>query len=153
MRGDYEANYLCSGVNSLRTLMYITAPAAKVVEILSASITNMSNTTNAQLGAQFQLVTTLGTPTSTAVTPTKAEQGDQASGSTVAANVTASEPALTANTAFGDRGFSSLGGWEFAPLPEERLYIAPGASWVLKLMDTAPAATDLEVRISYREIG
>ena len=63
----------------------LPAPANKVVEILSASITDASNTTNAQLAAAFQQVTTLGTPASTSVTPTKGEQGDQASGSTVTA--------------------------------------------------------------------
>ena len=153
MRGVYEANFLASGVNSLRTLMLLTAPANKVVEILSASITDASNTTNAQLAAAFQQVTTLGTPASTSVTPTKGEQGDQASGSTVTANVTGSEPTYTNNTQIGLRGFASLGGWEFSPVPEERVYVGGGATIGLRLLDTAPSATDFMVRISYREIG
>lgn len=153
MRGVYEASFTASGVNSLRSLVLITAPAGLCVEILSASITNLSNTTNAQLGATFQKVTTLGSPTGTSITPTKAEQGDQASGSTVLGNITASEPTYTSGVIYGARGFASLAGFEFAPVPEERLVIAPGVTWGLKLIDTAPNSTDFEVRVAYREIG
>jgi hypothetical protein len=153
VRGVYESNIRISALAAQKTLMYITAPANKVVEILSASVTNESNTTNQQLECCFQKVTTLGTPTGTTLTPTKAEQGDQAAGSTVVGNVTASEPTYTASTQYGLRGFASLAGYEFAPLPEERLCIAGSDTWGLRLLNTTPTAFDADVRIVFREIG
>jgi hypothetical protein len=153
MRGVYRANIKASGVNSGRTLCYITAPANKVVEILSAKIGNESNTTNQQLSACLQLVSSLGTPTGTSLTPTKAEQGDGAAGSTVVGNVTASEPTYTSNTQFDLQGFASLAGYQHAPVPEERLVIAGGATWGLRLLTTSPTSFDCDVEVVFREIG
>lgn len=132
--------------------MYITAPSQKVVEILSASVTNTSNETNEQLLCTFQRVGTLGTPTGTSVTSAKHEAGDQSAGSTVVANVTASEPTYTANTEVGREGFSSLGGYYFDPVPEERPIIEGAGTIGLRMIST-PTAFDALVRITYREIG
>src|SRR5260370_4536837 len=93
MRGVYTGTFKISGLNAQKTMMYLTAPAAKVVEIIAATVTNESNVTNQQFEIQIANITTLGTPTATAVTPTPHEAGDQAPGSTTKANVTASEPA------------------------------------------------------------
>lgn len=152
MRGVYTASAAISGVTAAKTLMYLTAPANKVVEILSARITNSSNETNEQCLATFQTVNALGTPTKTDITPAKHEAGDQAASSTVAANVTASEPTYVSNTEIGRQGFSSLGGWYFDPTPEERPIVAGGASVGLRLMN-APTSLDLLVSITFREIG
>jgi hypothetical protein len=139
--------------------MYLTAPTNKVVEILSASLTNESAETNEQMLCGFQRVTTLGTPTATTVTPKPHENGDQASSSTVKANVTASEPTYPAigqgadiPGAFGLEGFSSLGGWFFDPVPEERPNVAGGDTWGLRLVNNVTAA-DLVLRLTYRELG
>jgi hypothetical protein len=152
MRGVYTAPYKISSVSAAKTLMYLTAPSGKVVEILSASVTNASNETNEQMECVLQRITSLGTPTATAVTPVKHEAGDQASGSTVAGNVTASEPTYTSDTELGRQGFASLGGWWFQPTPEERPTVANGASIGLRLL-TAPTSWDLVVSITFREIG
>lgn len=153
MRGVYRAVISASGVNSARTLMYITAPTNKVVEVLSAKIGDNSNATNQQLEACFQLIGTLGTPTGTSLTPTKSEQGDQAAGSTVVGNVTASEPTYTANTQFDLQGFAMLAGYQHAPVPEERLVIAGTASWGLRLLTASPTSFVADVEICFREIG
>ncbi len=152
MRGVYTASIAISGLNAAKTLMYITAPATKVVEILSAAISNSSNETNEQLLATFQTVNVLGTPTGTATTPAKHETGDQAAGSTVVGNVTASEPSYVANTEVGREGFSSLGGYFFDPTPEERPIIVAAGTLGLRMIST-PAAFDAMVRITFREIG
>ena len=60
-----------SGLNSARTLLYITAPATRCVEILSAKVTDASNATNQQLECCWQQIGTLGTPTATPLTPSK----------------------------------------------------------------------------------
>lgn len=132
--------------------MYITAPATGVIEILSASVTDENNTTNQQLECTLQRVTTLGTPTGTAVTAAKHETLDGASAATVVGNVTASEPTYTANTDIGHEGFPSLSGWFFQPVPEERPIIPPSATMGLRCIST-PTSQDSQVRITYREIG
>src|SRR5688500_16898582 len=111
MRGVYTAKIKISGLAAAKTLMYITAPAAKVVEILGAIITNASNETNEQCEATLQRISALGTPTGTALTPSKHENGDQAAGSTAVGNITASEPTYAANSEVGYEGFASLAGY------------------------------------------
>jgi len=152
MRGVYTANIKISGLAAAKTLMYITVPADKVVEILSASTTNATNETNEQIECTLQRVTTLGTPTATTLTPAKHEPGDQVAGSTVKGNVTASEPTYTADTEIGREGASSLGGWYFDPTPEERPIIPGQATMGLRIL-AAPTAFDAIIRLTFREIG
>lgn len=152
MRGVYEANYRITSLNSARTLMYITAPSSKVVEIESAFVGTETLTTNEQLTCCFTSVSSLGTPTATTVTPSKCEAGDQAAGSTVKANVTASEPTYNSNADYGKESAPYIGGWRFEPIPEERPIIAPSATWGLQ-MTTTPTSNTTVVRIRFREIG
>lgn len=159
MRGVYTAAYRIATVTTGKTLIYLTVASNKVVEILSASVTNESNETNEQLLCGLQRVSSLGTPTATTVTPKPHETGDQAASSTVKANVTASEPTYPAISqgadipgAFGLEGFSSLGGWYYDPTPEERLIVPGGETLGLRLVNTA-SSLDLVVRLTFREIG
>jgi hypothetical protein len=154
MRGVYEATVPITGLAAAATLAYLTAPAGKVVEVLSASVTNRTNETNEQCECTLHKVSVLGTPTAATITPTKLEQGDQAAASTVKGPVTASEPTYTSapNVEAGREGFPSLGGWRYQPVPEERLVIAPGDTWGLRLLNS-PTAFDAVVRLVFREIG
>lgn len=157
MRGVYRANYRISANTAAKTLIYITAASGKPVDILSACVTNESNETNEQFLCCLQRVTSLGTPTATSVTPTKSEYNDQSAASTVKANVTASEPTYGANgqgaaivDAVGLMGFPSLSGWFYQPTPEERLTIASGDTWGLRLLN-AITSSDLCVEITFQE--
>lgn len=151
MKGVYTATQKISALAAAKTLMYITAPSDRIVEILSATVTNESNATNFQFEAQLANVTTLGTPTATTVTPTPQEKGDQAAASTVKANVTASEP--TYGSALHQEGAASLVGYRFEPPTElERIYIAPSQTVGLRMI-TTPTSFDCDVRITFREIG
>jgi len=152
VRGIYEAVYNISGLNSARTLLYLTAPSGKCVEFRYARVTNATNETNEQCECTIQKVTTLGTPTATTVTPTKTEQGDQAAGSTVKANVTASEPTYTAGVEVGREGWASVAGWTYAPDEAERLIVAPTDTWGVRILN-APTAFDAVCRLVFREIG
>jgi hypothetical protein len=152
MRGVYEASANISAVSAAKTLLYITAPSGKTVEVLEATVTNPQNETNEQCEFVLQKITTLGTPTATTLTPSKCEQGDQAAGSTVKGNVTASEPTYTANTEVGREGVPSLSGWRYEPQPENRLIIAGGDSWGLRVLNS-PAAVDLIPSLKFREVG
>lgn len=152
MRGVYTAKIKIATLAASKTLLLLTAPATAVVEIIGARITNSSNTTNQQLECRFRRVTTFSPAAGTSVTPAKEENGDQASASTVLGNLSAEPGAYTANADVGDMGWSSLGGYFFQPMPEERPTIPPSGSIGL-FMDTAPTAMDTEVEVTYREIG
>lgn len=153
MRGVYTANIAITGLAAAKTLMYITAPAGRAVEIISASITNVNNETNEQLVATFQRVNALGTPTDSAVTPAKHENNDQAAGSTVRGNVTASEPTYLADTELGKEGFGSIGGWYHNPQPEERIHIPAGGTLGLRITSSTFTSFDAAIKITFREIG
>lgn len=158
MKGVYRASIKISGLSTAKTILYITAPATKTIELLSAQIDNATVETNEQLEAVWQKVTTLGTPTATTITPSKTEEGDQAATSTVKGNVTASEPTYGAESSgvypdsHGRKGFASLAGYDFQPTPEERFYIPPSGTYGLRMIST-PTAFDCIVTATFREIG
>ena len=159
MKGVYTAQYRIAALAAAKTLMYLTSTSSKVVEVLSSSLTNESNETNEQIVCCIQRITTLGTPTATIVTPAPQESGDQAATITVKANVTALEPTYGASGQgadivgmVGGEGASSLAGWFYDPLPEERFSIPPSASAGLRIL-VAPTAFDAVVRMTFREIG
>lgn len=153
MRGVYTAVAQATGITTGATLIYITVPSNKVVEILSASITNSNNVVNQQLEAVLQTVNSLGTPTASTLTPTPQERGDQAAGSTVKGPVTASEPSYLSNTQMGLRGFPSLGGYFYEPTPEERPIVAGGATIGLRLLTSSPTSFNADATITFRELG
>jgi len=152
MRGVYEACYSAPSVNTARTLMYITAPSGAIVEVLSASVTNVDNDTNEQLECSIQKVSTLGSPTATSITPTRLESGGPTAGSTVAANITASEPSYATGVEVNREGWPSLGGWRYQPVPEERLHIGAGQTWGIRMLST-PVSHTSNVKVVFREIG
>jgi hypothetical protein len=151
MRGVYTTAVKIASLAAAKTLAYITAPSDKVVELLSASVTNESNATNFQMQCAIANISSLGTPTATSNTPTPHEAGDQAAGSTVKVNVTASEP--TYGTTITQEEAPSLVGWRWEPLSEaERIYVKGGASIGLRMV-TTPTSFDADVRLTFREIG
>lgn len=151
MRGVYTATNQITGLNASKTLMYITAPSTKIVEILGFTVTDDNNATNFQMLVGCYNISTLGTPTATAVTPTPHEAGDQAAASVVKANVTASEP--TYGTEITQEGAASLVGYRFEPPTEaDRLYVTAGASVGWRMMNT-PTSFNADIRLTFREIG
>ena len=151
MRGVYTAQTKISSNTSAKTLAYITAPSGKCVEIISASVT-VSGTTNQQLECALQRISSLGTPTASSITPSPQESADQAAGSTVAMNVTASEPTYSSGVTFCQEQFSSLGGWRYMPAPEERVVLPGSGNIGLRLLGGMSSA-DVDVNIVFREIG
>jgi hypothetical protein len=153
MKGVYTSGGKVAANAAARTLAYLTAPAAKVVELLSVTLTNESNATNFQMEAQIANITTLGSPSNfTNPTPTPHEKGDQASGSTFGLGANNSGEPTTYGSVITQEGATSLIGYRHEPQPEERIYVAPGATIGLKLT-TTPPATDFDVRVTWREIG
>jgi hypothetical protein len=150
MRGVYTSALKIAGLNAAKTVAYITAPTTKVVEIIGFTLTNESNATNFQFELAIANISSLGTPTATAVTPTPHESGDQAAGSTTKMNVTASEP--TYSTTITQEGAASLVGYRHEPAPEERLYVTAATSIGFRMI-TTPTSFDADARLTFREIG
>lgn len=154
MRGVYRAHGTISAVTTAKTLIYITAPSTAVLEILSARITCQDEDTSEQIYAELNRIATLGSPTSTSLTPKPTEEGSSASGVTAGLNVTASEPTYdNNNSAIASGGANKLGGWEYVPLPEERAIVKPSDTIGLRLIDDIANSSDLTAEITYREIG
>jgi hypothetical protein len=154
MRGVYTAGGKIAGLNAAKTLFVLTAPAGKVVEILSVTVTQESNVTNFQFEAQIARITTLGTLTSyTALTPTPVEAGDQASGCTAQLAAAGSNEPTTYGAMLHQEGAASLVGYRMEPLGDaDKLYVANGASIGVRMM-TTPTSSDFDVLVKYREIG
>jgi len=158
MRGVYTANEQIAALNPAAgdTLLLIEVPSDLVIEILSASITNLDNDTNEQLEAGLFRVATKGTPAGNAVTPQKHEDGDAASSCTVlgAANGGLStEPTAYDGEPFDLQGFSNLAGYRYDPIPEERPIVKPADLVGLRLMAAPSAAFKASVQVIFREIG
>jgi hypothetical protein len=152
MRGVYTVDIKISALAAAKTLLLLQAPAGACVEIISAMVgSSGSNVTNQQLEAEWAKVTTLGSPTGTAITPSPQEHGDVAAGSTVTGNLTV-EPTTYSAQIYDHQGFPSLGGYQHQPVPEERIVVSPSAAIGLKLIST-PTSLDLVVRVVFREIG
>jgi hypothetical protein len=153
MRGAYCIDGKKTAVSAAATMCIITSASGKPVWITSAYLTFPgANVTNQQLEAEWAKITSLGTPTGTSQTPSPFEQGDQAAASTVTVFITASEPTYSTAIVYGHQGFSSLAGWYFNPLPEERILIPSGGSWGLRLLGTV-TSTDIALCVNIIEVG
>jgi hypothetical protein len=151
MRGVYTANITISGLSTAKSVLLIQAPSTAVVEIISASITNVSVEVSEQLSVGLFHVTTIGSPVGTSVTPEKHEKLDAASTCTVLGNLS-SEPTTYATNPIDKKGINNLSGYFYDPLPEERPIIPPSGAIGLKVL-VAPTSFDAVVQIIFREIG
>lgn len=151
MKGVYTAQAKIGSLASAKTVMYLTAPATKTLEILGVTVTQETNATNFQFSIGIDNISALGTPTATTVTPTPHELGDQAATATCKANVTANEP--TYSTRITGEGAASLVGYRFEPPTEgDRIYVQPSTSIGIRML-TTPSSSDFDIRLTYREIG
>lgn len=150
----YTASLETASLATARSLMLLENPADTALLIMNASAVAPDDDTNEQLDITFQRITTFGTPTGTAVIPALNSPGDAASGVTVTADITASEPTYTVNTEVGHEGGPSVGnGWRYDPLVLERMMeVSPNTDIGLRLL-TATTARTLVVRITFMEIG
>lgn len=157
MRGVYTAEIKLTAWAGTKSMILIEAPSLKAVELISAHIGCVgTNVTNQQLEAKISRVTTLGSPTGTAITPTPEEIGDKAADSTVlsVANTNGTDvTTISATASLDHQGFASLAGYQYAPVPEERGLIPPAGNAVLYLPVAPGVASDMVVQVKFREIG
>lgn len=156
MQGVYKLTGEIAAVDAAKTLCYIETHATRPIEIYSARITFNNEDTSEQIYAELQRIATLGTPTATTRTPKPTEEASAAYGGVCKLNVTASEPTYddrTISDAIAHYGANKLGGWEYVPLPEERVIIAAADDVGLRLLDAISVATDVAFEIIFREFG
>ena len=154
MQGVYTLRGTISTVTTKKTLAYIETHATKPIEILSAFVTCEDEDTSEQIKVELNRIATLGTPTATTKIPKPTEESSSAYGGVCKINVTASEPTYdAANDAIAGGGANKLAGWEYVPLPEERVIVAAADNVGLRLIDDIANSCDLTFEIRFREIG
>jgi hypothetical protein len=151
MRGVYSGHVLQSSLTTVKNLLVLTAPSSKVLEILHAAVTNITDETGEQLRISLWRASAAGTGAATAIVKKPHEVGDKASDSTLEHTYATMEPTLESDPVVS-LGASSLAGWYHDPIPEERIYVPPSGILVLRI-DVAPASVSLLARITWREIG
>lgn len=152
MQGVYTFQAQITSVTAAKTLLYIAPSATQAMEILSAKVTQTNVTAAEQLECMISRITSIGTPTATAVTATLTEPTTAAFGGTAKANVTASEPTY-GGVQLDQNGWPNVSGYFYDPLPEERVTIAPGAYVGLKLLSTPSNTYTLDVTMTVRCLG
>jgi len=154
MRGVYTADFTASGITTgPRTLLMLRAPSNGVVEILRASVTNLSNSTSEQIQAGLFRVTAIGSPVfSGAANIMKHENLDATSTISASGCILSGESTFDANP-IDKQGFNNLAGYSYDPLPEERPIVPPGGYVGLRLTNLTMTSSILTAEIVYREIG
>jgi hypothetical protein len=151
MRGVYTASIDISSFASAKTLMLIRTPSTAVIELLNVHVTNLDVEVSEQLSIGLFRVSTIGSPTGTAITPEKHETGDAASAATVTGNLTV-EPTSYATVPIDKQGTNNLAGYHYDPIPEERPIIPPSSGIGVRML-VAPTAFNCSIKVTFREIG
>ena len=125
-------------VTAAQDLFELLAPAARSVILHSVAISQSSNTDSEQLRLTIRRVT--GAPTSgsggSTVTPASAVPGLTFDGTLEANNTTRISGGTQAT--LWDEGQNVLNGWQYLPVPEDRLEAEGGSRLVIGL-EAAPA--------------
>jgi len=160
MRGVYSARIVHTALAAAKDLLILTAPANRVIEILSAHISNRTQETNEQLEAGLFRATAAGVGAATAITKKPHEPNDAASGATLEHTYATTQNVLDADpVGTTEPGFASLSGWHHTPIPEERIYVTGTAAEpdtniiALRLITATFTAFDCVASITWREIG
>ena len=149
----YTTGIAIAGADAQQTLWYVTAPSDGMIAIRSFFVGNSSNETNEQNQVTLQRITTIGSPTATALVAAKHENGQPTASGTYVGDVTASEPSYTANTTIGTIAFATLAGALWEPVErDEWMWVDPDESVGLRLTTTA-TAFDCYVRVVTMEVG
>lgn len=152
MRGVYTAEISISSLSSAKTLMLLTAPSTACLEILSVSTSNLTSETSEQLSIGLFNVTTIGSPSGTAVTPEKHENLDAAASATASGNLSG-EPSAYSSKGIDVQGVNSLSSYRYDPMPEERPIVGPSRAIGVRMLTAPTNSFDCRVQVVFREIG
>lgn len=148
MRGVYTTQYEMTATTA-KTLLLLIAPSTAVLEILSVQVSNLDNETNEQWSIGLYNVTS-GSGTGTALNFEKHEALDSNASATGKGDLSA-EPTYSSYPV-DKQGISSLGGYRYDPIPEERPIVKPSGAIGLRLLANVTSTT-ITASIVFREIG
>ena len=155
MRGVYTSDYDCSGVVvGPKTLLMLQAPSNGVLEVLRASITNLTNGTAEQWNGGLYRINSMASA-GTFQGNANLQKHELLDPSTVAVSsgyILSGEPTYSPYP-IDRQGFNNLGGYSYDPIPEERPVIKPGDYVGLRLTNATITSGHINAEITYREIG
>lgn len=153
----YTASFDEVAVSAVQDLFEILAPSDACLVIHQINLSQSSDAGDAeseQLHVTIRRVT--GAPTSgsggSTATPAAREGGQAASGSTVEINNTTQLTGGT-NTVLWAESFNVMAGFNYLPVPEDRLVISPSTRLLVEL-ETAPGdAVTMSGNVVFDEVG
>jgi hypothetical protein len=153
MAGVYIAEMSAVSVSGAISLIQLKAGANVVCEILEAKVGQSASTTSAM--QRIRLVRKSGAATVTSFTPILLHPSDGAAasvGGTTATGTNASGEG-TDDDVVDDDVFNVLTGWLHVPVPEKRIWVAPGGIIALKFPAAPGSALTITASLTWREIG
>ena len=127
----------------------VLAPTDAAVILYSCYIGQRSTETSDAIAVSIQRATTSGSG-GTVVTANPHAVGDSAFGGVCERNNTTQATTLTLLPA---DGFNVLSGWQYRPIPDERITISPSGILVFRFEDAPVAAPNFEFSCTFMEIG
>lgn len=142
---SFTASAKLSAVAASGTLFHVQAGTTKAITVLTARVTNGSNTTNDQI--EIRCYRTTGASSGgTVVTPVSRES--------FTPQATARSGTIGGTTDVGTleyAGVPSLGGFATGGVPEEYPVLLPSQGYMIELVDTPASPLDLIVQVNWLE--
>lgn len=124
-------------ITAAENLIRVTAPTSYSMVLVEGYITQSDSEASRQLKAVLARATTAGSGTAITIKPLDDPAGSVPTGMAAAYNFT-TDPSLESDPVM-TRGFNSLNGFSYVPIPGSGIVVAPGGFIVLRL-DRAPLA-------------
>ena len=140
----YDITQLGAAVRAAtKTVLTVTAAAAKPVEVLASHIEATDNATSFQMTAQWQKITTLGAGTTQGTTKiTKVDVGDAAASFTVIGDISTEPTTYDVDVIREKHAGPSVIGYHSHQGPEPaQVRIEPGETWGLVVTTASYANT------------
>ncbi len=154
MQGVYRLTGTIANVTTAQSLAWIATHATKPIEIFSARVSCEDEDTSEQIYVELNRIATVGSMAGTTDVPKQTEEGSSNYGGVCKVNMTVEPTGYDDITdAICAGGANKLGSWEYVPMPEERVIIAPADDVALRLVDAIANASGISYEITFREIG
>jgi len=135
-------------VSILKSLIEFTAPTNRLVTLLEAWISQTVSETSTMETAQIIRKTAVGT--GTVFTARPLAENAAAYGGTVRTDLTVEG---TLGNIMHMEGFNILNGWYYKPVPEARIWVAPGGFLAVRFGVAPAAALTVSAGMIFAEVG
>lgn len=148
----YVVNMTAVSVSGAITLLQLKAGASVPLELIRANCSQSNSTTSAM--QRVQILRKSSAATVTSFTPLKYNSADAAS--TVSSGTSATGTNASAEGSDGDVlyqfSFNVLNGWEWLPVPDERIVVGVGEIVAVKFPAAPGSALTVTAELVYREL-